>query len=43
MKPATTHFLGTPLSIGEALAAYTNGPALAEFAEEGKAVARQRN
>jgi predicted amidohydrolase YtcJ len=37
MKPATTHFLGTPLSIGEALAAYTSGPAFAEFAETMKA------
>jgi predicted amidohydrolase YtcJ len=39
-----THFLGTPLSIGEALAAYTSGPAFAEFAEtKSKAVARQRS
>jgi len=37
MKPATTHFLGTPLSIGEAVAAYTSGPAFAEFAETTKA------
>ena len=35
MKPATTHFLGTSLSIG--LAAYTSGPAFAEFAETKKA------